>query len=344
VLGAALFWGTTLPAFSQSVLAAPVATTPGVDGKAELVTGTSLTQRGLLSEAIPHLLAARAGGASEYAAGFNLAICYLGTGDESKAIDLLERLRAAGHDTASVNNLLAQAYIRDGRGQPAFEAFTRASAQTPKDETLYAFVADACTDRRDYQLGLRVVGAGLKELPESARLHYERAVFLGRLDRFEEARPEFERAAALAPESYIGSLALVQERLYEDKYTEAIQLLRNAIQAGHRDDQTLSLLGTVLMKQGAAPGQPEFAEAKQALEDSAKQRPDYPSTEIALGKLYLMEGRLQDAVTHLEAGRRLEPENREVYAGLAQAYLKMGDRTKARECQTKLLRLNGKNE
>jgi tetratricopeptide (TPR) repeat protein len=317
---------------------------PGASPDAELKTGTELTRKGMLQEAIPHLLAGQRSGSNSFAAGFNLAICYLGTGSYKQAIATLEYLRSNGGNSAATNNLLAQAYIGDGQIARALEVFYEVSSQTPKDEKLYAFIADACTDHQDYALGLQVVEKGLQQLPDSARLHYERALFLGRLDRLDVAKPEFERAAALAPGSYIASLALVQEDLYQDKYSEAVLLLRDAIKAGHGDYQTYSLLGTVLMKQGAAPGDAEFAEAKAALEESARARQDYSATQIALGKLYIMESRFAEAVEHLEIGRRLEPNSSEVYASLAQAYLRLGDRAKARECQEQLSRvLDNKN-
>src|SRR5579863_2729045 len=50
------------------------------DAEAELQTGTALTRKGLFLEAIPHLLAARGRVVNEYAANFNLALCYAGTG------------------------------------------------------------------------------------------------------------------------------------------------------------------------------------------------------------------------------------------------------------------------
>jgi tetratricopeptide (TPR) repeat protein len=305
----------------------------------ELKTGADLTRQGMLQEAIPHLLAAQQSGANKYAAAFNLGICYLGTGRYKEAIGTLEGLRSAGEDTAGVDNLLAQAYIGDGQTQRAFETFQQAAIKTPKDEKLYAYMADACTDHQDYALGLQIVDQGLRQLPASARLHYERAVFLGRLDRFEEAKPDFERAAALAPGTYIAYLALVQESLYEDKYPEAVRLLREGVKAGNRDYRMLSLLGTVLMHEGASPGQPQFAEARDALEESAKDRPDYSATQIALGRLYAMEGRMSEAVEHLEIGRRLEPNNPEVYASLAHAYRRLGDRDKAQQCLVQLSRL-----
>jgi tetratricopeptide (TPR) repeat protein len=341
-------------AISQTAIVqtAPIASTgpqvkAAVDAEAELKLGTELTRKGMLREALPHLLLAQSGGTNRYATAMNLGICYLGTGRYKQAIATLEGLRASGESTAATNNLLTQAYIGDGETQRAQKAFAEAASQTPKDEKLYALVADACTEHQDYEFGLQVVESGLQQLPDSARLHYERALFLGRLDRLEEARPEFERAAALAPGTYIAYLAAVQEKLYDDQYPEAIRLLREGTRAQRQgekaaspvDYQMSSLLGSVLIKQGAAPGQPEFEEARQALEESAKERPDYSATQIELGKLYAMEGRFAEAVEHLEIGRRLEPNNPEVYASLSHAYLRLGDRVKARQCHAELTRL-----
>jgi len=307
-------------------------TTPGQNfPESDLQRGIDLTRRGLFNEAIPSLLKARAAVPEDYAAGFNLALCYLGIGEFKQAISTLNDLRSSGHNTSAVNNLLAQSYVGDGQTTLALQALEEASRQTPKDERLYAFVADACTDHYDYELGLRVVDLGLRQLPGSARLHYERAVFLARLDRLEEAKPEFQLASKLAPGSDIAYLALIQENLYVDNLPQALLLAREGIKAGHRDYQMLSLLGTVLLHAGAAPGQPEFVEARHALEASVAAQPSYSTSQIALGKLYLMEGRLRDSVTHLEIGRRLEPQNPSVYTNLAAAYRRLGDKDKAQE-------------
>lgn len=270
----------------------------------ELSRGISLTRQGRFKEAIPFLQQAQ-NATESYAAGFNLALCYLGMREFRQAIVTLNDLRVSGYDTAAMNNLLAQAYIGDGQHERAFQALKDASSQTPKDERLYAFVADACTDHYAYGLGLRVVDLGMRNLPDSARLHYERAVFLARLDRLEEAKPEFQIAARLALGSDIGYLALIQERLYEERFADALTLAREGIKAGHRDYQMLALLGTILMHEGAAPGQPAFLEAHAALDASVAANATFSTSQIALGKLYLMEGKPSDAVDHLEIGRRL---------------------------------------
>jgi predicted Zn-dependent protease len=309
------------------------------EGKSELQAGTDLTHRGLLQEAIPRLLAAQKSGSSPYAAGVNLGICYVGLRRYKEAIATFNGLRSSGFNSAAVDNLLAQAYLGDGQRAAALNAFQEAAALTPKDETLYDFLADACTDHHDFAMGLHVVEQGLQQLPDSPRLHYERALFLAQMDRLDEARPEFDRAAQLEPGSYIASLALVQEDLYDDRFADATHRLREVVLAGHRDFRTLSLLGTVLMNVGAAPGDPEFAEAQSVLEKSAKENPGYSATQIALGKICIMEDRFGEATEHLEIARRLEPANPSIYTNLAHAYRRLGELRKANIAQTELARL-----
>jgi tetratricopeptide (TPR) repeat protein len=308
----------------------------GAIAETNLQKGIDLAKKDRFQEAIPFLTRAREEAPESYAAGFNLALCYLGVDEFEQTIRILNELKGTGHNTAAVNNLLSQAYIGFGQPELAFDALQEASRQTPKDEKLYAFVADACTDHYLYSLGLRVVDLGLQQLPDSARLHYERAIFLARLDRLDEATPEFQLASKLAPGSDIAYLALIQSNLYEDKFSEALSLIRKGIESGHRDYQMLALLGTVLMQSGVLPRQPEFAEAREALVSSVTANPRYSTSQIALGKLYLMEGRAGDAVSHLEVGRELEPQNPAVYTSLARAYRQLGEREKAQQSLSKL--------
>jgi len=98
---------------------------PQDQAEEELQKGTALTQRGSFSEAIPHLLAARGRVSSEYAANFNLALCYTGTSQFKEAIEILYGLRSGGHDNVDVENLLAQAQIGNSQPQKALASLRR---------------------------------------------------------------------------------------------------------------------------------------------------------------------------------------------------------------------------
>ena len=121
-----------------------------------------------MRDAIPHLLAAKSAGIEPYATGVNLAICYVGTGAIGKAIPLVESLRASGYRTTVTATLLVQAYIAAGRATDAFSLLTAAADAAPNNETIFAYAADACNDRRQYALGLRMMDTGLAKMPDPA--------------------------------------------------------------------------------------------------------------------------------------------------------------------------------
>ncbi|HXY14933.1 MAG TPA: tetratricopeptide repeat protein [Terriglobales bacterium] len=308
--------------------------------EAELQKGIELTRSGRFAEAIPHFLAARGGISSEYAAEFDLALCYVGTGQAEEAIRLLSELQKRGYENVSVENLLAQADAKAGRSKEAMEALRRAAQFTPKDAKLYIYVADAFLERGEDELSLQAIDFGLKHLPDSARLHYERGYLLTRLDETDAAKAAYERAVGLAPHSEIGYLAEIEKNLLAGNISQAVEAARTGIREGREDYQLLAALGDSLLRSGAKPGDAEFTEAKNALEKSVAARPTYANSQILLGHLYLLEGSVDKAVEHLEAGRRLDSQNFSVYPLLAKAYQKQGQTEKAAMVLATLAKMN----
>ena len=306
----------------------------------ELQRGTALTQQGKFSEAIPHLLAARGRVANEYAANFNLALSYVGSGAFEKAIPILDDLRHHGHENADVENLLAQAYVGNAQPHEALAALETAAAISPLNEKLYLFVADACTDRQDYALGLKVIAIGLHNLPGSPRLHYERGMLLSHMDSFDRAKREFEFVSKSAGETEIGYVSAAERSLFDGDIAAAIQSARKGLNKGFQTPVLLTILGEALLRSGVSPGQPEFAEAQAALEKSVAERPNDSSSQIALGRLYLAAGRASDAIPHLEIARSMQPDRPAVYAALAKAYQRRGDQQAAQQALATLEKLN----
>jgi predicted Zn-dependent protease len=306
----------------------------------ELERGTALTRQGRFKEAISHLLAARGNVTNEYALEFNLSLCYVGMGEYKKAIEVLDTLRRQGHENADVENLLAQAYIGNGNRSDALAALERGAAISPQNEKLFTFVADACADNQNFELGLKVVEIGLRNLPQSARLHYERGQFLTQLDQFDRARNDLELASKLGQGSEIGYLAAAYENLLGGNIPEAIRIAREGRKRGIQNPALLVILGNALLRSGIVPGQPEFVEAQDALEMSIAQHPNDLASQIALGQVYLLGGRLDDSIAHLEAARQIRPDQPSIYASLAKAYQRKGDPQRAQEALAKLESLN----
>lgn len=310
------------------------------DAEADLRAGIDLTRAGRFAEAIPHFLSADGRVSDESTLRFDLAICYLGTSQFSEAIRTLSTLKSSGYDNENLESLLAQASIGAGNFDEAMEALKRAASFAPKSEKLYVFVADACADHQEYEFGLRVIDLGLEKLPNSARLHYQRGYFLVLLDHWDPGQVELDRAASLAPHTEIAFLSLAQKFKFAGNLPEAIRVSRQAVQEGRANYLTLAILGDALIAQGAAPGQPEFAEAKAALMKAVEQRPQFAGAQLSLGSLLLTENQLDSAIQHLETARNLAPDNVAVYPRLAAAYRKAGNKPAAAAALAVLADLN----
>jgi predicted Zn-dependent protease len=306
----------------------------------ELQKGTALTRKGNFSEAIPHLLAAQGKVHNQYAASFNLALCYVGIDEYTQAIRILNDLHSEGHVSADVENLLAQAYVGNRQPKETLAALEKAALATPQSEKLYLLVADACMEHQEFSLGLKVVDIGLNHLAQSPRLYYERGMFLSQLDQFDRAKVDFGLANKLAQGTEIGYLSEAYEKLLAGEIEEAIRYAREGISKGSQNPLLLTVLGQALVRSGIVPGQPEFNEAQTALEKAVAERPSDPGSQIALGQIYLAAGRLEDAVTHLEKARKMRPSQPSIYASLAKAYQRRGEVQQAQEALATLETLN----
>ena len=312
------------------------------DPEANLAAGIQLTGAGKFAEAIPYLEAARGrvDPGERFAADFDLSLCYVAEGKPRKAIPLLVELRKKQPNQTNVLNLLAQAYVGAGEAKPAMEALEAAASENPKNEKLYLFVADACTANREYRLGVDVTSLGLRELPDSARLHYEQGVFYSYLGSEGKAELDFRQAVALGPGEIIGFMAAAQESFLEGNLQRTIRAAQEGLRSDKGNYVLLAILGSALLRSGATPGEPAFEEAFTVTRQAVAERPQEADSQVTLGRLYLMAGKTKKAIAHLEEAMRLDPENRAACMQLATAYRQSGDMAKAKKMFELLARLN----
>ncbi|MGA2260534.1 MAG: tetratricopeptide repeat protein [Acidobacteriota bacterium] len=312
----------------------------GAAAEAELQRGIALTRSGKFSEAIPHFQAAQGQVQDASALNFNLALCYVGTGQYQLAIESLNALRSNGTNNANVENLLAQSLIGNRQPEEAFAAFERAARLTPNDEKLYLYIVEACMSHGYNDMGLKVAEAGLKRLPRSGSLVFEHGILLAQLDFVEDAMKELEKVPKLAPGTDVAYIAAAQKKIFESDVDEAVRIAREGINKGKQHFMLLALYGEAVILSGVEPRSQDFADARAALEQSVVLSPTYVSARMSLGKLYLMEGRMDDAITQLNVARELAPKNSAIYSNLAAAYRRRGDTARAEEMLAILDKLN----
>ena len=340
VLIAAMMWlvlaGIAAPAYAQQ----RQTNKSNSAAEAELQKGIALTKSGKFSEAIPRFLAAQGQVRDAAALNFNLALCYVGTGQYTPAIALLNELRSSGTSNANLENLLAQSLIGNGQPEEAYAAFERAARLAPENEKLYVYIVESYMNNGYFDLAIKAVEAGLKRLPRSASLVFEHGILLAQMDFLEDGMKELEKVPKLAPGSDVAYIAAAQKCIFESNVDEAVRICREGIGKGKQHFMLLALFGEATILSGVETDSKEFADARAALEQSIALSPTYVSARISVAKLYLMERRLEDAIMHLNVARELEPGNSAIYSNLAAAYRRQGNTARADEMIAILNKLN----
>jgi tetratricopeptide (TPR) repeat protein len=302
--------------------------------------GLSLAKHELYQQAIPYFQTVSGKYPDSYDAAFNLAICLVQTKEFPKAIEVLGATAGRGHKTAELDNLLAEAYEGNNQIQEAINALREATRLAPEDEDSYVDLATMCTTYEAYVLGLEVIEIGLRHHPQSDRLIFQRGVIHAIQNQLDLAEPDFQLAAKLAPEKNLSYVAMGVSYMQSGDLPKAIASVRQRIKQKPNDAILHYLLGEALVRSGASPGDSAFTEAKASLEKSVKLNPRFAPAQVNLGKIYLKENRLDDALSHLEEARALDPKDKSAYSQLAIVYRRKGKPEIVKTMLTKLNQLN----
>jgi tetratricopeptide (TPR) repeat protein len=308
--------------------------------QSQFLIGITLAQSDLMVRAIPYLEAVQRTYPASYDIGYDLALCYLAAKQYSQAITTVHGLIDSGHETAELDNVLAEAYVDNKETQSAVDALRRAIALDPEDDDNYLDFASLCMNNHAFDDASRVLAVGLRVHPNSARLIFERGILNAMQDHYDLAEKDFETASALDPEKNSGYIGLGVTYIETGKASQAIPLLRKRLLEQPDDANLLYLLGEALVRDGAGPGDKTFTEAQAALEKSIRLNPNLCLPHVALGSIYLQENRTEDAIKLFEEARLIDPREKSAYSHLAIAYRRAGQPDKAKEMVSFLRDIN----
>ena len=139
-----------------------------------------------------------------------------------------------------------------------------------------------------------------------------------RRGRFAEARERFEAALKIDPNHGPAMAALGRLALLENKDTDAIRWLAEAVRRSPHDAESTYQLGVLYDRNGKP------AEGRNMLQRSLTLRARYPDPLYQLGRIDFREKQYAAAVGHLEAAAKLLPDHEAIRFLLAQTYRALG--------------------
>jgi tetratricopeptide (TPR) repeat protein len=309
---------------------------PKADALSRFEAGMIFARLGRYESAATRFEEARKGYPDPYEVAFNLTLAYVKSRNYKAAIRTAQEFLAQGKGKADLYNLLSQAYEGDGRTVDAYNALRNATQLDPKDENNYLDLATLCVDHANYDLGLEIVNIGIKNIPQSSRLYFQRGTLLAMKGQSAEAGADFENASRISPQQNLPYVARGLVLLESGQTAKSIELLRQRVVAGPNDYLALYILGEALNRSGPAVGSGEENEAVNSLEKSVRIKPDFAASRAVLGKLLLRRGEVDRAIAELEKALELDPKETSSLYQLALAYRRKGNLERAKELFAKV--------
>ena len=258
---------------------------------------------------------------------YNLGLIQYMTSQYAAAIETLKPLVEGPAADVDALNLVAAAYESKHETPAAAAALRRAIDIAPSDVRNYLDLATLCMDHAAFQVGVDIVSAGLKRIPDSSELYAERAVLNAQLMRYDEADADFAKANQLQPQQAFATVGLGISLLERNDTQRSLEVLQSRLKESP-DEPTLNyLLAEVLTRRGAAPGTPEFKEAGAAAQRAVKAKPTFAPAHDVLSRLYLRAGDPTRAVEESRLALKFDPTDRTALFHLISALRASGNKS-----------------
>ncbi len=204
-------------------------------------------------------------------------------------------------------DLLAEAYEHTSDTPRAVAALREAIVTNPDVPRYYVHFSDICLAHASFQVGVDMLDAGLKRMPDSAPLYLARGILYVQMGRYDAAQADFNTAEQLDPHSRNGSEAQGLAELQQNNLPQAEATIRERLRHKPNDAFLNYLLAETLARKGAAVGTPEFKQAVEAASRAVQLDPHFALARDVLGRFYLQEGKIEDAIEQSRMAYRADP-------------------------------------
>lgn len=286
---------------------------PAVTSQPSALTqyGTCLSRLHRMDAAIPLFQQADALEPQDNAAHYNLALVLWKEKRYDEALRALQPAIESGTKDEDILTLAAD--IDEARNDTphAVEALRRAILGNPRDSRAYLWFATLASNHQSYQVGIDMLNAGLRELPNEAQLRLVRGVLYAQLGEFDQATEDFEAANELNPQLSFAGTAEGIVATQKHHLGAGIEKFREQVRKHPDSAFDQYLLAESLEQAGAQPGSADYAEELHAATRAVQLDPNLTVAGGILANLYLRSGQPARAIEECEAMLRIDPNNQE---------------------------------
>ncbi len=260
----------------------------------------------------------------------SLAASRLLAGQPRDAVTALQPL-LDGDPAQQVLDLAASAYEAAGDTPSAVALLRKAIVNSPGKESLYAHFASIAFTHKSYQVGIDMLTAGLKRIPDSAELHLARGVLYVQLAQYDNADADFAAAERMDPSRADAAAARALAQFQNSDLNTALATVESQLKGDPRDPFPYYLLAELLSRKGATPGTADFGRAISAAQHAVQLKPNFAMARDVLSRLYLQKGDLDLAIEQCRLALRDDSSDATALYRLIRTLQKKGTRESRRE-------------
>ena len=249
--------------------------------------GYCLVHLGQMQEAVPVFQKLAALLPDQTYPKYDLAVVFVALKQNEDAIKVLDPLLSTSQQDPDILSLASEAYEAAGNTPKSTSLLREAIVQSPATVDYYVSFASLCYDHDSFQVGIDMLNAGLKYIPDNPSLYISRGLLYAQLAQFDNAEADFNKAEQLDSAQSIGAYAVDLAELQKNNPDAALSKVRSQLKAHPESPLLHYLLAKLLMNQAPAPGSAEFREALRSALLAVKLKPDLASARDLLAGIYV---------------------------------------------------------
>ncbi len=270
---------------------------------------------------------------------YDLALMQTLANKNEDAIHTLEPLLSAQTPDPETLSLASQAYEAVGDTPNAVSFLRQAIVLQPNNGDFYVRFAGLCLSHDSFQVGVDMVNAGLKRIPNDASLYIVRGLLYGQLAEYDKAERDFETAEQLNPAQATGSYALALTEIQDGHADQALTAIQAKLKDHPNDASLHFVLAKILLKQGAMPGSAPFRQAMNSALVAVRLKPDSAPARDLLAGMYLKSGQNTLAIEQCRLALETDPSDQSALYHLIMALRNSGQKAEIQSLVKRLVAL-----
>jgi tetratricopeptide (TPR) repeat protein len=227
---------------------------------------------------------------------YDLAVVLVRARQYDAALKLLDPLLETDASDPEVVSLASDAYERTGDTTKAVSLARQAIVLDPANPAYYTAFAQLCLTHESYDIGIKMLDAGIARIPNDASLYLARGLLSAQISQIDQAEADFKRAEALDSGQSLSAYATDLAELESNHEDVALDNIRTQLKA-HPDSPLLHyILAKILDMRGESGDAQLTTEALASARDAVRLKPEMVEAHDLLAGIYARTGQNEKAI------------------------------------------------